>query len=151
MPIPGYPGWGRTNWTIGDGNCQFRAFAKALDNGRTSHQEVRRRVAEAMVQRPWRDFISHNYISPRELEEDARRLAQDAEWGNHTSLWMMGALWEVSIAVLHIDAEGSLSWLTAYEGLDDSFLCLAFINGNRYYLLTTIQIFWRLSCCFRHR
>ncbi|OXM75740.1 hypothetical protein C364_06643, partial [Cryptococcus neoformans Bt63] len=94
VPIPGYPGWGRTNWTIGDGNCQFRAFAKALDNGRTSHQEVRRRVAQAMVQWPWRDFISHNYVSQQELEEDARRLAQDREWGNSTSLWLMGALWE---------------------------------------------------------
>ncbi|OXG43770.1 hypothetical protein C354_06769 [Cryptococcus neoformans MW-RSA1955] len=132
VPIPGYPGWGRTNWTTGDGNCQFRAFAKALDNGRTSHQEVRRRVAQAMVQWPWRDFISHNYVSQQELEEDAQRLAQDREWGNSTSLWLMGALWEASIAVLHIDAHGSLSWLMGYSGLDDAYLCLAFINGNHY-------------------
>lgn len=85
-----------------------------------------------MVQRPWRDFISHNYVFQQELEEDARRLAQDRDWGNSTSLWLMRALWEVSIAVLHIDAHGSLSWLIGYTGLDDAHLCLAFINGNHY-------------------
>ncbi|OXH21536.1 hypothetical protein J008_06752 [Cryptococcus neoformans] len=85
-----------------------------------------------MVQRPWRDFISHNYISQQELEEDARRLAQDRERGNSTSLWLMRALWEVSIAVLHIDAHGSLSWLMGYSGLDDAYLCLALINGRHY-------------------
>ncbi|OXC66574.1 hypothetical protein AYX13_04691 [Cryptococcus neoformans] len=58
--------------------------------------------------------------------------AQDREWGNSTSLWLMGALWEVSIAVLHIDAHGSLSWLMGYSGLDDAYLCLAFINGSHY-------------------
>lgn len=47
----------RTKWIQADGNCQFRAFATALDGGLTTYEEVRRRVDAALREPKQRESL----------------------------------------------------------------------------------------------
>lgn len=138
--LPIQPPMAYTNWTEGDGNCQFRAFAMALDGGLTSHQEIRRRVVAGLREPEYSEHYVDRFAGPDDYQRYVSRMERDGEWGDDIALNMMGRLWRVNVAVLRPNGGGGFNWNKIYEeGEERFYLCLYFANNNHYENLILIN------------
>lgn len=102
----------KTRWTKGDGNCMFRAFARAL--GGLSHQEVRAGGVRWMRTHP-EDFV-HSMVDrgggqEHALEEYLEKMSRDREWGDHHILQAMCVCYRAHVFVLKEGGqEGGQMW-----------------------------------------
>ncbi|WVF65279.1 hypothetical protein IAT40_005849 [Kwoniella sp. CBS 6097] len=95
----------RTRWTEGDGNCMFRAFTKALDNGKRTHEQVRTGGVQ------WMEENEEDYVHfvDGQFQSYLDKMAEVGTWGDHLVLQAMCEFYGVDVHVLKVDNE-DFSW-----------------------------------------
>jgi hypothetical protein len=101
-----------TKWTKGDGNCMFRAFAKAYQSGQYSHEDVREGAVHYIRTHEvdFVHFIENSSGHGHAFRNYLDRMERDKEWGDHLMLEAMCQYYKAHVFVLSVNVIGGQSW-----------------------------------------
>ena len=98
----------RTNWTLGQGNCMFAAFAVGCRFEMGQHREMRRAAVRRMKERP-EDF--RPFVTDGSYEHYLAEMSKDRTWGDNLALQAMCAAYRAFVLVLKEEPNGAQVWM----------------------------------------
>lgn len=133
--LPVEPVYYRTRWTIGDGNCQFRAFAKAY--GGIDHIAARKAAVDYMFEnfKQFEAFYADDEMEKQYGDFDMYldAMAKQFEYGDQLTLAALAASYEVSIKVLHMSHTLDYEWVDGGDSDSGRVIKLFFNAGTKHY------------------
>ncbi|OCF38248.1 hypothetical protein I317_07995, partial [Kwoniella heveanensis CBS 569] len=117
----------RTRWTVIDGNCMFKAFTTALDNGKRSHEKVRADAVQWMeeMEQDFSDFV------PQDYDNYLVDMSTLGTWGDNLTLQALGMFYSVLICVLKED-NGEYMWTQWGQVDSPSAVIWLYLSDNHY-------------------
>jgi hypothetical protein len=116
----------------GDGNCQFRAIARALFDTEDRHREVRATVARDLREHPllseWRSAITGGESAIETWETYCDRMGTDGEWGDQTTLVAAARVYNVAFVVYNVNRETQFLQMDERSGATNSHTRLVYIE-----------------------
>ncbi|EJT51342.1 hypothetical protein A1Q1_07434 [Trichosporon asahii var. asahii CBS 2479] len=133
--LPVEPAYYRTRWTIGDGNCQFRAFAKAYDG--IDHIAARKAAVDYMFEnfKQFEAFYADDEMEKQYGDFDMYldAMAKQFEYGDQLTLAALAASYKVSIKVLHMSHTLDYEWVDGGDSDSGRVIKLFFNAGTKHY------------------
>lgn len=134
-----------TNWTTPDGNCQFRAFGKAIKEN--DHRQLRARVVQHMKANyaDFKEFYAPDPDmpgDPLDFDDYLAAMARDRFWGDHYTLRAMAEVFNVCVYVLK-NEYGKRVWMQEHWGdvqKAKAVVWLHLTGGHYENLLTDAQV-----------
>jgi hypothetical protein len=121
----------QTQWTQGDGNCLFRAFARALEGGQRDHSEVREGAVHWIRghSSEFAPFIPARYEG---LDGYLVDMARDGTWGDNLMLQALCAKYEAEVWVYKEVDNGHRVWMLGGQGTNCQSTFYLYLSGHHY-------------------
>ncbi|WWC67416.1 uncharacterized protein I206_101324 [Kwoniella pini CBS 10737] len=138
----------RTRWTDPDGNCLFKALAKAMGSPQVTHQDLRLKAVNYMRdhQEDYERFVEIGKDDPPGEDLAARfnryldNMAKDGTWGDHLTIKALCSVLNIAIAVLGKMSDGTFSWMRT--GSDPKgYIALSLVSEHYENLFSMQEVF----------
>ncbi|RXK34714.1 hypothetical protein M231_08030 [Tremella mesenterica] len=99
-----------TRWTKSDGNCQFSAFARALQRDHVNQKQIRATVVQ-WIRDHSEDFIGYVPGGTSEFNKYLGDISKNGTWGDNLTLQAACAAFKVCVLVLKEEDDGRTLWV----------------------------------------
>ena len=88
----------RTVSISGDGNCFFRAIAHQIYGDSSSHQTVRARAVEEVINHP---ELFHEFLDDGDIDEFVDLLSKNNEWADHLAIQAVSDAYGITVEIIN--------------------------------------------------
>ncbi|WWC65499.1 uncharacterized protein I303_108117 [Kwoniella dejecticola CBS 10117] len=140
----------RTRWTDPDGNCMFKALAKAMGKDMEAHKELRLKAVDYIREhrQDFERFIEVGRDDPPGEDLAARtdryldKMAQNGTWGDHLTIQALCSAYKIGIAVLGKMADGNFTWMRTGSAADGKgYIALSLVDEHYENLFSMQEVF----------